>query len=295
VPLYDCPPENALRLSGKLTVGEPENWTKLDNQTLKSVYIDTGENGIFSYGEFSAISSSGQMELVTPEEIAKNVVYEIRGGNTGHDIINALDNATMGPTYRAGVMREAALAKMEELMKQHNCDSIAFESLGPPRLSKLLYETYLLKLACGSMENVRAETAETISRKVVEIVANNRELRSEILSIGIPILMSDGQSLLRGPEMKIPAYRGAHTFEVSTQSIDRWATEGWLDLRVSNLALWKTRFEQIFKEVESIPDGDTSSQFERDRTFWLEDNEINVGKVVGWIFSNEEHGLRMKD
>ena len=43
------------------------------------------------------------MEFVTPEEIAESTVFEIRAGNTGHDIINALDNATLSPTYRAGI------------------------------------------------------------------------------------------------------------------------------------------------------------------------------------------------
>ncbi|RMF67686.1 MAG: short-chain dehydrogenase, partial [Calditrichaeota bacterium] len=117
VRLYDCPPEKAEELSEWLDLSGSQNWVDL-GKTLKSVYVDTGENGIFSYGEFSAISSPGQMELVTPEEIAKNVVYEIKGGNTGHDIINALDNATMGPTFRAGVMRGAALSKMQHLMEK---------------------------------------------------------------------------------------------------------------------------------------------------------------------------------
>ncbi|RMD95620.1 MAG: short-chain dehydrogenase, partial [Calditrichaeota bacterium] len=148
IELYDCPPEKALKLDGILHLKEPQNWVKLDEKVLKSVYIDTGENGIFSFGEFSAISSIEQMELITPEEIAKVVVYEIKGGNTGHDIINALDNATMGPTYRAGIMRHAAIKKMKQLMDKHHCDSVAFELLGPPRLSKLLYEAYLFRQTC---------------------------------------------------------------------------------------------------------------------------------------------------
>ena len=72
-------------------------------EQLRSVFIDTGENGYFSRGEFEAISTPGQMEFVTPEEIAESTVFEIRAGNTGHDIINALDNATLAPTYRAGL------------------------------------------------------------------------------------------------------------------------------------------------------------------------------------------------
>jgi hypothetical protein len=42
------------------------------------VFIDTGENGLFSRGEFEAIATPGQMEFVTPEEIADVVVREPR-------------------------------------------------------------------------------------------------------------------------------------------------------------------------------------------------------------------------
>ncbi len=294
VELYDCPLENAVSLGGKLDLKDATPAVKLDGQVLKSVFVDTGENGTFSFGEFSAISSSGQMELVTPEEIARNVVYEIKGGNTGHDIINALDNATMGPTYRAGVMRQAALAKMRALMEEHDCESVAFELLGPPRLSKLLYEAHLLKKVCGTMQEIRKVDAETLADRVDALVSENRELRSSILSIGIPILLKDGLSLLRGPQIKIPPFRGSHELETTPESIEVWAKAGWVDLRVKNMQKWKQRIELVFKEIDSIPEDDTSSRFERDRNFWLDDKELNIGKVVGWLFSDEEHGLRMK-
>ena len=61
--------------------------------TLHTAYIDTGENGIFSLEEFALLTTARQMEFVTPEEIAQYLIFEIEGGNTGHDIINALDNA----------------------------------------------------------------------------------------------------------------------------------------------------------------------------------------------------------
>ncbi|MFQ5648877.1 MAG: short-chain dehydrogenase [bacterium] len=295
VELYDCTPDTALELRGTLALRDDSHSVKLDGKVLKSVYVDTGENGTFSYGEFSAISSSGQMELVTPEEIAKNVVYEIKGGNTGHDIINALDNATMGPTYRAGVMREAALAKMKDLMRKYGCDSIAFELLGPPRLSKLLYEAHLLKKICGTMDRVRKSDAEKIADKMEALIGKDQELRASILSIGIPILLKDGKRLLRAPHIKIPPFRGQQEVEVTPERVDLWANDGWVDLRAENMERWKCRIELIFEELESIPDGDTSSRFQRDRNYWLEDKELNIGKVVGWLFSIEEAGLRMKD
>lgn len=298
VQLYDCKPENGFQLEGSLNMlndGKLSGcWDKLDD-TLKSVFIDTGENGIFSYGEFTAITSRGQMEFVTPEEIARNVVYEIMGGNTGHDIINALDNATMGPTYRAGYLRQSALGKMKELDDKHNSNSIAFELLGPPRLSKLLYEAHLLRNCCGSMDAALKMSAEELASCAEQSIMGDAQLRSQIISIGIPILLSDGKTLLRGPEMKIPAYHGEDELEINPKNIDKWTFEGWVDLRAKNFELWKERFEGIKEEIASIPDDDTSSRFDRDRVYWLESNHIEPGKVVGWIFLKEEEGSRMKE
>jgi len=134
---------------------------------------------------------------------------------------------------------------------------------------------------------------EKISVQIEELLLKDQELRSAILSIGIPILLRDGKRLLRGPEMKIPPYRGKHQFPVTSESIETWAKDGWVDLRKENVEIWQKRIKQIYQEIESIPEDDTSSQYEHDRKYWLE-NEINIGKVVGWIFAHEEHGLRMK-
>jgi hypothetical protein len=295
VELYDCPPDKATVLEGALKLQDGGTYERLDKKYLESVYIDTGENGIFSLGEFSAITSPGQMEFVTPEEIAKNVIYELKGGNTGHDIINALDNAVMGPTYRAGVLRHFALEKMHELVEEHGVDSVAFELLGPPRLSKLLWEADLLRRVAGTMASVCEAAPEDLAARWERLILEDATLRSEIISIGIPILLSDGKRLLRGPEIKIPSFRGENEYVVTDELIDRWAMDGWVDLRVENVKVWQRRMGDILEEIRSIPETDTSSKYDRNREYWLEDKEINIGKVVGWIFSMEEKGLRMKD
>ncbi len=298
IPLFDCPPERAVVLNQVFSLqneSAQQNWQALPGEVLQSVFVDTGENGIFSQGEFTAISDSGQMELVTPEEIAKNVIYEIKGGNTGHDVINALDNAVMGPTYRAGLMRNTVLTRMKELVKQYGCASVAFELLGPPRLSKLLYEAHLLRLTCGSLENLRDCHAETLAQQTQELILSNRKLRAEIISIGIPILLQDGKSLLRGPEIKIPPFKGSDRLPMTPENLEHWVHDGWVDLRVKNLRAWQRRAEKIYEEIQAIPADDTSSQFDRDRHYWLDDELIDAGKIVGWIFSNEEKGSRMKD
>lgn len=293
VELVDCPPEKGLKLTKTLQL-KMKDFGKPTGKTLQSVFIDTGENGIFSKGEFEAISMPGQMEYVTPEEIAESVVYEILGGNTGHDIINALDHATLEPTFRAGVLLRSAINKMEQLEKTHNIDSVAFEMLGPPRLSKLLYESYLLKLCFKDMLTVVKTDKKILSKKLTELIKKNSDLRTKIISIGIPILMPDGKTLLRGKDIKIPPYRGENEIPLNKKNVALWAHDGWVDLSVTNMQSWKDRMNKIFKELDEIPNNDTSSRFMRTKEYWKNFKDIEPGKLVGWIFTVEELGERMK-
>ena len=294
IPLYDCPPERGVQLAGTLSLSPREGPWVSSNQSLRSVFIDTGENGIFSRGEFEAISTPGQMEFVTPEEIAESVIYEIKGGNTGHDIINALDNATLNPTYRAGFLFQRAKEEMKRLEEEHNINSVAFEFLGPPRLSKLLYEAHLLFLTYGTVKSVLRAPAEEMTSKLEALVRSNAKLRSEIISIGIPILLSDGKTLLRGPRIKIPPYRGEGELPLTAKSLQTWTHEGWVDLRPANMERWKERFRSLIAEIDSIPYGETSSRQLRNKVYWNNFGEIDPGKLVGWIFTVEEKGKRMK-
>ena len=120
-------------------------------------------------------------------------------------------------------------------------------------------------------------------------------MRSEIISIGIPILLANDKKLLRGPKIKIPPYRGERELQVSPDKIDKWSSEGWVDLREANMQLWKNRIDAIFEEMNQHHDDNSSSQHDRDVSYWLEDEAINTGKVAGWILANEEQGARMKD
>ncbi len=72
IELVDCAPEKGVELKGKFQIRMNGGGAEPTGERLKSVFIDTGENGIFSRGEFEAIATPGQMEYVTPEEIAEN-------------------------------------------------------------------------------------------------------------------------------------------------------------------------------------------------------------------------------
>jgi hypothetical protein len=293
IPLEDCTIPEAVTLKRKLKLRRP-NPARIRGDVLRSVFIDTGENGCFSRGEFEAIATPGQMEFVTPEEIAESAVFEIKAGNTGHDIINALDNATLAPTYRAGYMFNSALTAMKKLELEHGVDSVAFEMLGPPRLSKLLYEAYLLKIAFGDVRTVARTDTTILSRRLLDLVQADDQLRSYIISIGIPILLPDGISLVRGTTIKIPPHRGEPEVPITAKLIDQWAHDGWVDLRERNMKLWRERFRRIIDEVERLPEGETSSRTMHNRAYWKNLTEIDPGRICGWLFTYEEKGRRMK-
>jgi hypothetical protein len=274
---FDCPPDAALPLDAAL--GPGPFGVALDG-ALESVYIDTGENGLFSLGEFAAITTLGQMEFITPEEIAATVIQEIKGGNTGADIVTALDAAVLGPTYRAGVLRGAALSRLRELEKLHRADSVAFEILGPPRLSKLLYEAYLLKRVYGTMKNVLKQTPEKLSIELWEFIKRDDETRVPIISIGLPILLPDGQRLLRGPVIK-----------------GQDADSGWVDLTPANLRRWQERLKAIVAELTTDALTDTSSRIDRrfpGQRAWAPDDGLDIGEIAGWLFIHEDFGERVK-
>jgi hypothetical protein len=292
VELLNIDYEKAEILNGKF-----ERYKEVNTEvigTLKTAYIDTGENGIFSRGEYEAITTVGQMEFVTPEEIAEDSIREIKGGNTGHDIISALDGSVLEPTYRAGIMQKKAVSKLIELEKLNNTDSVAFEMLGPPRLSKLLYEAHLIRLIYKNYKSYISDNTNCIVSKIEDLIKKNSKLRSEIVSIGIPILLSDGKKLLRGNELKVPAVHEGDVFNLDDEKIEKWANEGWVDLRSKNWETWKLRFNDIIKQSESLNDKNYSSRYFFNKDYWDNFEDINIGKIVGWIFIYEENGLRMK-
>src|SRR5205085_3431198 len=147
---------------------------RFENRDVKLEIIgaDTGENGFFSIGEFQAITYPRQMEYVTPEEVARTVVLEILGASTGRDVLAAIDGAITEPSYRAGVLRDHAIREMRRLENAFpELPSIAVGHLGPPKLSKLLAEAYLIKEAAGEdiRQIVAIEPAE-MQQRVEELL-----------------------------------------------------------------------------------------------------------------------------
>lgn len=257
---------------------------------LEMVVVDTGENGLFTKGEFEAITSLQQMEFITPEEIANKIVLEIKGQNTGSDVIAAIDGAVLDPTYRAGVLRRAALQDIERLEEETGIPSIALGQLGPPELSKLLYEAFLLKERFHTLGRVLNQRPKKIADVLYHYILRHDDLRQTITSVGLPILAPDGTHILRGPFIRIPERADTNQVPLTPESVDKFARKGWVDLRPENFARWKERFERMLRAQQKLR-GRGSSAITMEA--YLAE-EIHIGDVVAWVFNNEEMGYRIK-
>jgi len=281
MPLYDCPqPLPLVRAFGADAAG----WVSL-NRPLESVYIDVGENGWFSREEFATITAMGQMEFITPEEIADQVVMELEGRPTGHDVIAAMDASTAGPTYRAGILREAAMRRLGDLASQRGIPSVAFEMLGPPRLSKLLFEAHLWSRLHSSVAQLASADPLKLGHDGQELIERDAQLRSEIVSVGIPILCQDGAKLYRGASVVVPPAGGDAAAA---------APRGWVDLRTSNCALWIERARRIVAQAAERRAGPAGSGSDED--WWAADpsEPIAPWRMATWIFRHEDRGERIK-
>lgn len=287
--LYDCHRSQALTL-------EPGRPFALDGagedlgDELRSVFIDTGENGFFSVAEYTAITALGQMEAVTPEEIATVVLREIRGATTGNDVVAAIDSTVMEPSYRAGVLRQHAIAEARALAERHGVPSIAFEILGPPRLSKLLYEAELLRRAYGTLAAVAADDPAAVAGKLEATVLADDDVRQAALSVGIPVLLADGRTLLCAARGHAQHRWERPGWTVDAEAVERWAHSEWIDLRPASGARWHARARAILdQQAAEAASGITGSGL--DRRFAA--GAFDIGEVAAWIFIHEDGGRRV--
>jgi hypothetical protein len=118
------------------------------------------------------------------------------------------------------------------------------------------------------------------------LVRTDADLRSRILTIGLPILLPDGAAVLRGPDVKI----GPGPDHPVTDA--RLADAGWVDLRPSNWRKWSERARLMLAELRGSagPDGGSRTDAEpADRGI-----SIRPGRMAAWVFRHEDRGARIK-
>ncbi len=283
IPRYDS--TRSLPLDEAFNEPPPEVFEKIGAE-IESVFLDAGENGLFSAAEFEAISALGMMELVTPEEIAAAVVAELEGRPTGKEIVAALDASSYGPTYRGGFLRETALQRLEALEEVHAVRSVAFEMLGPPRLSKLLFEAEILRRLYADVRTAAGLEPETAAQGAHRLVMDDQRLRSDILSVGLPVLLPDGSSLLRGPVVQVRPEDGEGPAD------PRFRNRGWVDLTPDSWVKWRERCRDfIERQIEILP-ADRGSREDLDvRSL---SGSIRPGALAAHVLRVEDEGERSK-
>ena len=277
VRMVDCPQPVSAKQAFD---GSKPSWTDLGT-ILQSVYADLGENGLFARDEFETVTALRQMEFITPEEVAGYVVSELLGHPTGRDIVTALDAATAGPTYQAGLLRSAALDRLGALEREHGVRSVAFEMLGPPRLTKLLYEAFLLSRLRTSVAALAESKAPSLAKEATQLIAEDTELRSTIVSIGLPIVVA-GDKVYRGEKVIIQPEGG---------NIELAVARGWVDVRQPNMEAWIRRAQRTVEQAETRVRGSDSG------TDWFAiepQNAITPPQFATWIFRFEDGGERIK-
>jgi hypothetical protein len=297
-PAYLLEPRDERLVDRLDTHQAPQSYARFEGRDVPLTIIgaDTGENGFFSIGEFRAITYPRQMEYVTPEEVARTTILEILGASTGRDVLSAIDGAITEPSYRAGVLREQAIREMERLeaaMPAEVLPSIAVGHLGPPKLSKLLIEAYLLREALGdNIAHMLTVTAPEMQRRVESYLAEHPRIVSLIVTIGIPLLRAGdgGLRLTRGPRINIPsAPADGAPSPITLEAVERYARTGWVDLRLENFNLWRERMERLSRSKPDIA-AQGSAAFDLTK---YNDERFVPGDVVGWLLTNEldEQGM----
>jgi hypothetical protein len=173
---------------------------------------------------------------------------------------------------------------MDALEAETGTRGVAYEMLGPPRLAKLLFEAELLRrLAGDDLDRAAALDPAATALEAERMVLADRDLRSRMLSAGLPVLLGDGERGLRGPQVNVPPVEGAW---------DAAARAGWVDLRESSWALWRTRLAEITRRLEGTPGAAGGSRWDMEP--WQRARRVRPGALAAWVFRYEDGGERIK-
>ena len=280
IPLVDCPEAVPLEQAfGR----EARPWRDL-GRPLRGVYIDVGENGLFSRDEFETVTALGSMEFITPEEVADYVMMELDGRPTGRDIVAALDGATAGPTYRAGILRAHAVARLEALEAESGTRAVGYEMLGPPRLTKMLYEAHLCSRLRPTVRALAESDAASLAAEAHALLVRDGDLRAQILSVGLPVVAPDGRRVHRGA-----------TVVVAPDPDDPLAAapRGWVDLRPEQFGAWVRRAGAMVRGAAPRGDG-AGSGSDVEWTAIGADDPIEPARFATWVFRHDDRGERNK-
>jgi hypothetical protein len=186
---------------------------------------------------------------------------------------------------------------LEELSEETEFPSVAFEILGPPRLSKLLFEAYILSQTFRTYDKLANSEPSEISERMWSYISENEKILNYITSVGLGVLSPDLE-LYYTENLKVPKLPVERFKE---RDIRLWAKEGWVDTTYENAKLWRNRAIMILENIEGkrrrILKDKASSVEDReglDPSSLKADLRIIPGYCVSFVFINEDKGKRSR-
>ena len=214
--------------------------TPSTKKALKILSVGSGENEPYGLAEAAAISSSLQMGSITKEEVA-NATVETALGSDRHNILAALDQVVLGPSYQGAETRRTILEVLEKLEEGEALPSIVTGNLGP-RVAKHLVELYLILKANRALN---WDNPKKIQQAVAENITHDKKFLTFVLSVGLPVITSDDQAYFGTFWHIPPRYEDAR---VTKGNVEKWADLGWVDVRAAHIAWWIKTIKALPKE-----------------------------------------------
>lgn len=256
---------------------QPDSDTKITKKLLEIPYVDSGENCAYSLYEMHAITALGQMESITKEEVAE-AVYESAKGSTKHDLLTAMDYAALPSTYAGAFQRKVILSRLKNIEIENKTPGIATNNLGPT-VSKHLFELYiLLDLTKNNIDTILKLDPTKFSVLAKKHILKNDKLRSQILSLGLPILFSKTE-FLRGNHIFVPDCSISNL--ITATALEKWADSGWVDLRPSRFSYWQ-KLIKTANNYSHLSSKKEDVSIDRDYKA-LESG--NIGEILGLLYS----------
>jgi len=253
---------------------------------LKFPVVRAGENHVYSLYEMSALTTNGQMEAVTKEEVADAVIMDIEGKHY-KNILSYLDAGMISPTYAGRVMREKVISEIKLLMNENNTTSIATGNLGAT-MAKQLYELFLIKSVCPKLSDIEGAEPQKIYEGIKGYIENNSNFVQEVLSLGLPILMEDNEAYV-GQYSLYPNKQ--ESTDITSENIEKWAKTGWIDLRMNNIENWQLELIELKEDAEKLKKKDECFTLSRN-PFAIED-DFDIGEVMGYYYNLKGRGRRL--
>lgn len=273
----------------KLTVGEKLSYASGNekDEYLEFPVVRAGENHVYSLYELSALTAIGQMEAITKEEVADAVIEDLFGKRR-RNMLYEMDKASLGPTYAGCAMAEKSKNEIKELMDKHNVTSIATGNLGATS-AKDLYEIYLIKCVCETVDKLRNCNSDVIHKAICEYLNENPELVVEMVSLGLPVV-KENKEIYIGKYSLYPSVKDDLT--VTEEKLEHWINTAWVDVRIGAVDKWRNFIINAYEDAKKFSEYKT---FKLNRNISAIKDDYDVGEILAYYLNMKESGRKRLD